>query len=66
MLLIGDSDVGKTGLLVRYADDTFNDVTFPTIGIDFRIKTIRIGDATVKLKIWDTCTYTIKCYNTII
>ncbi len=66
MLLIGDSGVGKTQLLFRYADDTFNSTFFSTIAIDFKIKTIRIGDATVKLHIWDIGTYTIKCYNTII
>ena len=55
LLLIGDSGVGKTNLLLRYADAAFNFNSIPTIGIDFRIKTIELsGGRTVKLQIWDT------------
>ena len=55
LLLIGDSGVGKTNLLLRYADAAFSFNNIPTIGIDFRIKTIELsGGRTVKLQIWDT------------
>ena len=55
LLLIGDSGVGKTNLLLRYADAAFNFNNIPTIGIDFKIKTIELsGGRTVKLQIWDT------------
>ena len=37
-MMIGDQAVGKTALLVRYADDDFNESVLPTIGIDFKIK----------------------------
>lgn len=54
LLLIGDSGVGKSCLLLRYSDDSFTSSFITTIGIDFKIKTIMCGDAKVKLQIWDT------------
>ena len=46
--------VGKSCLLLRYSDDSFTSSFITTIGIDFKIKSILIGDAKVKLQIWDT------------
>eukprot|EP01039_Chlorochromonas_danica_P012948 gene12948-14930_t len=54
LLLIGDSGVGKSCLLLRYSDDSFTSSFITTIGIDFKIKSIMCGDAKVKLQIWDT------------
>merc|ERR1719201_3371484 len=54
LMMIGDQAVGKTALLLRYADDDFNEVLMPTIGIDFKIKTIELQGKNVKLQIWDT------------
>lgn len=54
LLLIGDSGVGKTCVLFRYADDTFNTTFISTIGIDFKIKTIELQGKRIKLQIWDT------------
>ncbi|CAI8039448.1 Ras-related protein Rab-10 [Geodia barretti] len=54
LLLIGDSGVGKTCVLFRYADDTFNTTFISTIGIDFKIKTIELEGKKIKLQIWDT------------
>ena len=54
ILLIGDSGVGKSCLLVRFADDTYADSYINTIGVDFKIRTIDINSKTVKLQIWDT------------
>ena len=54
LLLIGDSGVGKSCLLLRYSDDSFTSSFITTIGIDFKIKSILIGDSKVKLQIWDT------------
>lgn len=39
-LVVGDSGVGKTSLLVRYCDDTFQNEYLTTIGVDFKIKRI--------------------------
>eukprot|EP01083_Nonionella_stella_P272002 922126_1 len=54
MLLIGDSGVGKSCLLVRYSDDTYNSSYISTIGVDFKIKTFDMNNEIVKLQIWDT------------
>jgi len=54
ILLIGDSGVGKSCLLLRFADDSWTDTHISTIGVDFKIKTLKIDDKTIKLQIWDT------------
>lgn len=54
LLLIGDSGVGKSAVLVRFADDTFTTSYISTIGIDFKIRTLELDGKRVKLQIWDT------------
>ena len=54
LLLIGDSGVGKSCLLLRFSDDSFTTSFITTIGIDFKIKTIQLDGKTIKLQIWDT------------
>eukprot|EP00357_Protocruzia_adherens_P000089 CAMPEP_0114976076 /NCGR_PEP_ID=MMETSP0216-20121206/2461_1 /TAXON_ID=223996 /ORGANISM="Protocruzia adherens, Strain Boccale" /LENGTH=203 /DNA_ID=CAMNT_0002336943 /DNA_START=44 /DNA_END=655 /DNA_ORIENTATION=+ len=54
LLIIGDSGVGKTCFLLRFADNQFTTNHIATIGIDFKIKGVRIKDKNVKLQIWDT------------
>ena len=50
LLIIGESGVGKTCLLLRFTDDSFTS----TIGIDFKIKIINLDNKLIKLQIWDT------------
>ncbi|KAM8773024.1 ras-related protein Rab-3D-like [Acanthopagrus schlegelii] len=54
LLIIGNSSVGKTSFLFRYADDSFTSAFVSTVGIDFKVKTIYRNDKRVKLQIWDT------------
>eukprot|EP00636_Phaeomonas_parva_P012025 CAMPEP_0118876434 /NCGR_PEP_ID=MMETSP1163-20130328/17132_1 /TAXON_ID=124430 /ORGANISM="Phaeomonas parva, Strain CCMP2877" /LENGTH=203 /DNA_ID=CAMNT_0006812043 /DNA_START=45 /DNA_END=656 /DNA_ORIENTATION=+ len=54
LLMIGDSGVGKTCLLLRYASQTFSKSFITTIGIDFKIKNIDLDGKRIKLQIWDT------------
>ena len=51
LLLIGDSGVGKSCLLLRFADDTYTESYISTIGVDFKIRTIELDGKTVKLQI---------------
>jgi len=46
--------VGKTSLLTRYAEEFFSEQHLSTIGVDFKMKTVRIGNRRVKQQLWDT------------
>lgn len=48
------SGVGKSCLLLRFADNTFSGSYITTIGVDFKIRTLEINGERVKLQIWDT------------
>jgi len=52
--LLGDSNVGKTSLLTRFCDSTFKESYNNTIGVDFRVMTLKYKDIIVKVHIWDT------------
>jgi Ras-related protein Rab-1A len=54
IILIGNSGVGKTCLMKRYTDETYNFTQLSTIGVDFKIKTVEVEGEKIKLQIWDT------------
>ncbi len=53
-ILVGAAGVGKTSMVNQYCENAFKQSYSPTLGVDFRIKTIQVGGKTVKLQIWDT------------
>lgn len=60
-MIVGNSSVGKSSLLRRFADDSFQESYLATIGVDFRFKyfldylrSITVEGNVVKLQIWDT------------
>ncbi|KAI5528417.1 small Rab GTPase [Trichomonas vaginalis G3] len=54
VLIVGESGVGKSCLLLRFTEDLFIENYISTIGVDFKIRTIEQEGAKVKLQIWDT------------
>ncbi|KAH3744760.1 Rab GTPase [Pelomyxa schiedti] len=54
MLIIGETGVGKSCLLMQFVDNTFTTNFMSTIGIDFKIKNVVLEGRKVKLQIWDT------------
>eukprot|EP00052_Salpingoeca_macrocollata_P004646 m.42660 g.42660 ORF g.42660 m.42660 type:complete len:217 (-) comp14358_c0_seq1:124-774(-) len=53
-IVVGDSGAGKSSLLVRFIEDTFDPDQGPTIGVDFKAKVITSHGNKVKLTVWDT------------
>lgn len=54
IVLIGDSAVGKSQLLARFARNEFSLDSKATIGVEFQTKTLLVDNKTVKAQIWDT------------
>ena len=54
IVLIGDSGAGKTSALLRFSDDVFTQHPMTTVGVDFKMKTLKIDKKVIKLQIWDT------------
>merc|ERR1719270_2943148 len=50
LLLIGDSGVGKSCLLLRFSDDTYSESYISTIGVDFKIRTIELDGKTINFR----------------
>ncbi|KAJ1400929.1 Rab1 family GTPase putative [Ochromonadaceae sp. CCMP2298] len=54
LVVIGDTGVGKSCILLRFVDNIFAENYANTIGVDFRFRTVKLDRKTVKLQIWDT------------
>ena len=55
LVLIGNSGVGKSSLMLRYTEDEFHeDSNMPTIGVDFKLKNVECEDKLIQLQVWDT------------
>ena len=55
ILILGDSAVGKTCLLLKYIDGFFPETYISTIGVEYKIKSITKNNTKINLEIWDTC-----------
>jgi len=53
-IIVGDSFVGKSSILLSFTDKRFDSHKGPTIGIEFGIRTVLVAGQPVKLQIWDT------------
>ena len=53
-IIVGDSAVGKSNILLRYVKHEFRASHITTIGVDFRVKTIQVENCKIKMQIWDT------------
>ena len=54
VLLLGNSDLGKSSILIRYVDESWNEAFVPTIGVDFKVKSMEVEQKKIKMQIWDT------------
>lgn len=54
LLILGDSGVGKSSILIRYTEQKFNHSHIATIGLDFKTKTIEIDGKRLEMQVWDT------------
>ncbi|XP_008557057.1 ras-related protein Rab-18-B [Microplitis demolitor] len=54
LLMIGESNVGKSSILLRFTEDEFNENMQNTVGMDYKTKQMSIDGNVVKLAIWDT------------
>lgn len=53
-MIIGDTAVGKTNILLRYVNEEYKMTHITTIGVDFKIKTVSVDGVKIKMQIWDT------------
>ena len=55
ILLLGDSEVGKSCFLMRYSDNIFVENYITTIGLDYKLKYVQLDSGeTIKVQLWDT------------
>jgi len=54
VLILGNSQVGKSSILNQFAEGVFSETITPTLGIDYKINQVAVGDKSIKLQIWDT------------
>jgi small GTP-binding protein len=54
IIVIGDSGVGKTQMMMRYCEDSFTQITQSTVGVDFKLKVVNVDGVQYKIQIWDT------------
>ena len=54
IIIVGDSSVGKSNLILQYTENRFNEGHNPTLGLDFLAKKVKVNDLMFMCQIWDT------------
>ena len=54
VVVVGDSGVGKTNLIHRFVNNTFNKDSKATVGVEFSSKCVKVNNSIIKAQIWDT------------
>ncbi|XP_053107536.1 EF-hand calcium-binding domain-containing protein 4B isoform X2 [Hemicordylus capensis] len=54
IIIVGNSDVGKTSFLRRFCEDRFPPCAVATVGVDYSVKTVTVDNSQVALQLWDT------------
>lgn len=54
LVIIGDSAVGKTNILLRFVNDEYKVSHITTIGVDYKVKILPVDGVNIKMQIWDT------------
>lgn len=54
VVVIGDSSVGKSNIVMQFTEGKFSDSYLSTIGVDFKMKSVYVDESKLKFQIWDT------------
>lgn len=54
IVVVGDHNCGKSCILLRFAENAFRSDHISTLGVDFKLKTIKLGRDKIRLELWDT------------
>ena len=54
IIILGDSSVGKTSLILKYVDSFYGNIYVATIGVEYKMKKISLNGININLQIWDT------------
>jgi Ras-related protein Rab-11B len=54
LVMVGDSGVGKSNLVLRWTENVFYEQTMPTVGVEYALKMINLNGKRIKVQIWDT------------
>jgi Ras-related protein Rab-1A len=54
ILTLGETQVGKTSILIKYTEGTFSETPLATIGVDFQVKKVNIQGKQIEVQIWDS------------
>uniref|UniRef100_A0A914ZGP2 Ras family protein n=1 Tax=Parascaris univalens TaxID=6257 RepID=A0A914ZGP2_PARUN len=54
IVVVGDHSCGKSCILLRFAENSFRHDHISTLGVDFKLKTIKLGRDKIRLELWDT------------